>query len=88
LFYCPKACNKVADLLANYGSKMFYESQAVWPGDAPTFIHGLVSSNLAGPLWVMEWWFLKKVIFTFGALWEREAFESLLFTRSSRTQTR
>jgi hypothetical protein len=29
LFYCPKACNKVADLLANYGSKMFYESQAV-----------------------------------------------------------
>jgi hypothetical protein len=49
LFYCPKTCNKVADLLANYGWKMVHEP-SVWRGDdAPTFIHGLVWSDLAGP---------------------------------------
>uniref|UniRef100_A0ACD5ZTS0 Uncharacterized protein n=1 Tax=Avena sativa TaxID=4498 RepID=A0ACD5ZTS0_AVESA len=49
MIYCPRACNKAADFLANYGSKMVHETQAVWPGDAHTFIYNLVSSDLARP---------------------------------------
>ena len=49
ILYCPRACNMVADSLATYGAKMVMDSQAVWPGHAPTFVHALVSSDIAGP---------------------------------------
>ncbi|KAM0906138.1 hypothetical protein ACQ4PT_017072 [Festuca glaucescens] len=48
LRYCPRACNKVADYLADYGSRMVNVPQVVWLGHAPTFVHDLVSSDLAG----------------------------------------
>jgi ribonuclease HI len=48
LLYCSRECNKIADFLADYGSKMVNVPQAVWPGHAPTFVHDLVSSDLAG----------------------------------------
>jgi hypothetical protein len=44
--YWPRACNKVADAIAKFGANMVHQSQAVWPGGAPTFAHVLVASDL------------------------------------------
>lgn len=38
--FAPRDCNKVADALAAFGTKMVTEPQAVWPGGAPTFCSG------------------------------------------------
>ncbi|XP_073367696.1 uncharacterized protein [Aegilops tauschii subsp. strangulata] len=47
IVHCPRACNKVADVLALHGSKMELEPQAVWPGLAPTFAQSFIASNSA-----------------------------------------
>ncbi|KAE8817565.1 hypothetical protein D1007_04664 [Hordeum vulgare] len=47
LSYCPRACNRVAHVLANLGAKMVVEPQAVWPGRVPTFARDLVARDLA-----------------------------------------
>lgn len=42
---CPRACNKITDVLALYGLKMELAPQAVWPGLAPTFAQSLAACD-------------------------------------------
>ena len=44
--HIPRICNKVDDALAAFGLKMDTEPQAVWPGDAPTFVQDLIADDL------------------------------------------
>lgn len=45
--FCPRACNKVADVLASFGAESDLIAPVMWPDQAPEFVHGLVASNSA-----------------------------------------
>ena len=47
MYYCPRACNFVADALATYGASLEHESPAVWLDDAPDFVRVLLASDFA-----------------------------------------
>mgnify|MGYP006922923744 CR=1 FL=1 len=46
--HCPRACNKVADAIALYGSKMVHAPPTVWSGDVPIFAQFLVAGDRVG----------------------------------------
>ena len=45
--YCPRACNSVADALANFGASSALSSPVIWTEDVPDFVSGLVASDFA-----------------------------------------
>lgn len=50
---------KVADALAAFGVKMVVDPQAVWPGDAPSFVQDLVANDKR---YCCTCWLMKKKI--------------------------
>ena len=45
--YCPRACNKVAHVLANYGVKLDQNNYVSWFQEAPYFVNILLASDFA-----------------------------------------
>ena len=45
--YCPRACNKVAHVLANYGVKLDQNNSVSWFQEAPDFVNILLASDFA-----------------------------------------
>ena len=50
IVYCPRSCNRVADILAAYGANLGNGSQSVWQGYAPDIVNAQVASDLAEPV--------------------------------------
>ena len=44
--YCPRSCNKVADVLADYGTKLGQNKVVIWPVNASEFSNGPESVNV------------------------------------------
>jgi hypothetical protein len=43
--HCPRACNKVANALVLFGSKLVHQPIATWQGDVHSFARMFVASN-------------------------------------------
>jgi hypothetical protein len=49
VIFCPRACNKVAHLLAAKGARERHDFHAVWDVSYPDDVRGMVASDLAEP---------------------------------------
>ena len=47
IIYCPRTCNKVAHVLADFGAKLDHNNVVIWFQEAPDFVNVLLASDVA-----------------------------------------